>query len=161
MSIASPTSHFLTKEEFSFRRISKNEGQLSKNSTPLQVLESCGMFEITGTAAFDFPNFPEANKSFHLINFKLTEEFAALKGLFNGFINLGQPLGVLMVFEKDRKIYSLKYYKADEEVVNVYLNRVFRFVSEEIRFKRILRKILENQKAFAKEEGLLKAELFS
>ena len=66
-----------------------------------------------------------------------------------------------MVFEKERKIYSLKYYKSDEEVVNVYLNRVFRFVSEEIRFKRILRKMLENQKAFAKEEGLLKAELFS
>lgn len=132
-----------------------------KGSTgPLEILESSGMLEVVGTSSFDFPNFIGAKKSFHLINFRLIEDFEGLKGLFNGLISLGQPKGVLVDFEKDRMLYSIKYYRSDENTVNAYLNRIFGFLTEEIRFKRILRKLIENQEAFAKEEALLKGELF-
>lgn len=160
MSFVSTSAKLQINEVYSFQKISKKEDQMKGSTGPLEVLESCGMLEVVGTSSFDFPNFIGANKSFHLINFKLIEEFKELKGLFNGLISLGKPMGVLIDFEKDRMLYSLKYYRSDENTVNAYLNRIFGFLSEEIRFKRILRKLLENQEAFSKEEALLKAELF-
>lgn len=160
MSPVSTSAKLQINEGYSFRKISKKEVHFEGIKAPLEVLESCGMLEVIATSSFDFPNFIGANKCFHLINFRLIEEFTGLKGLFNGLISLGQPTGVLIDFEKDRMLYSLKYYRSDEKVVNAYLTKVFDFLSEEIRFKRILRKSIENQEAFAKEEALLKAELF-
>ncbi|MFD2200742.1 hypothetical protein [Shivajiella indica] len=161
MSLPAAISRFQSNEEFSFWKVSKKDSLTGNIIDPVQILESCGMVELVGTASFDFPNFPEANKSFNLINFKLTNGFTELKGLLNGLISIGKPIGVMAEFEKERGIYSLKYYKADEPTVNAYLKKIFRIVSEEIRFKLILRKLIENQKAFAKEEQLLKAELFA
>lgn len=119
------------------------------------------MVNVLETASFDFPNFPEAKKSFQVIYFELSEEFQAIKGLFNGLISLGHKDAVILEFEKDLSRYSLKYYVADEENVNRYLHKIFNFVSDEIRFKRILKQSIENQKAFAKEEQLLIKELFA
>ena len=127
----------------------------------MEIMESCEMVNVIETASFDFPNFPEAKKSFQVIYFELSEEFHAIKGLFNGIINLGHKDAVILYFEKELSRYSLKYYVADEEGVNSYLTKIFRFLSEEIRFKQILKQSIENQKAFAREEQLLKMELFA
>jgi hypothetical protein len=148
-------------EVFAFQKISKKEVKGTPYLSPLQILESCEMVEVMEAAFFDFPNFPEARKKFHVIYFQLAPHYSSLKGLFNGLISIGQPKGVLLEFEKEKLTYSLKFYESNKVNVNDYLNKIFRIVSEEIRFKRILKKIIQNQEAFAKEEHLLKAELFA
>ncbi|WP_373522906.1 hypothetical protein [Aquiflexum sp.] len=148
-------------EIFAFQKITKKEGAYTKDLNPLEIIESCEMVNVLETASFDFPNFPEAKKSFHVIYFELSEEFQAVKGLFNGLISLGHKDAVILDFEKDLSRYSLKFYVSQEAEVNNYLNKIFRFVSDEIRFKKILKKSIANQKAFAKEEQLLRKELFA
>lgn len=81
--------------------------------------------------------------------------------MVNGLISIGQPDGVILEFEKENAIYSLKFYDANVLKVSNYLHKIFRMVSEEIRFKSILKKIIQNQQVFEKEEQLLKAELFA
>jgi hypothetical protein len=157
-SIASP-NHF--NEVFAFQKILKKEVNGTPSLSPLQILESCEMVEVMETAFFDFPNFPEAKKKFHVIYFQLAPQYSFLKGLFNGLISIGQPKGVLLEIEKEKETYSLKFYESEKLNVNNYLNKIFRIVLEEIRFKRILKKIIQNQEIFAKEEQLLKSELFA
>lgn len=161
MSTQSLSPLSLANDSFAFQKITKKEGISTQGLNPLEVLASCEMVNVLETASFDFPNFPEAKKSFQVIYFELSEEFQTIKGLFNGLISFGQGDGVILDFEKDLSRYSLKYYVSDQEAVNSYLTKIFRFVSEEIRFKKILAKSIANQKAFAKEEQLLKMELFA
>lgn len=161
MNSHSLSTQIAANDSFAFQKITKKEGAYIKGSNPLKIMESCEMVNVLETASFDFPNFPEAKKSFQVIYFELSEEFHAIRGLFNGLINLGHKDAVILEFEKDLSRYSLKYYVADEENVNSYLHKIFNFVSDEIRFKRILKQSIENQKVFAKEEQLLIKELFA
>lgn len=161
MSTQSLSAQIPAIDAFAFQKITKKEGVSTQGLNPLEIMASCDMVNVLETASFDFPNFPEAKKSFQVIYFELSEEFQSIKGLFNGLISFGQPDGVILDFEKDLSRYSLKYYVSGQEAVNSYLTKIFRFVSEEIRFKKILSKSIANQKAFAKEEQLLKMELFA
>lgn len=161
MSTNSLSTFSSANDSFAFQKITKKEGANTKGLSPLEIMISCEMVNVLETASFDFPNFPEAKKSFQVIYFELSEEFQAVKGLFNGLISLGHKDAVILDFEKDLSRYSLKFYVSQEAEVTNYLNKIFRFVSDEIRFKKILKKSIENQKAFAKEEQLLKMELFA
>jgi hypothetical protein len=148
-------------EPFAFQKITKRAGIDTLVLNPLEIMESCEIVNVLETAFFDFPNFPEAKKKFHVIYFQLAPQYSSLKGLFNGLISIGQPNGVLLEIEKEKLTYSLKYYESDQEKINEYLNKIFRIVLEEIRFKSILKKIIQNQVVFAKEEQLLRSELFA
>lgn len=161
MSSQSLSTQFAANESFAFQKITKKQGINVTALNPLAILKSCEMVKVIETASFDFPNFPEAKKSFQVIYFELSEEFHVIKGLFNGIINLGHKDAVILDYEKELSRYSLKFYVSEEEGVKKYLTKIFRFISDEIRFKQILKRSIANQKAFAKEEQLLKMELFS
>lgn len=161
MSSQSLSTSFAANESFAFQKITKKQGVNVTGLNPLEIIESCEMVNVIETASFDFPNFPEANKSFQVIYFELSEEFHKIRGLFNGLINLGHKDAVILDFEKELSRYSLKFYVSEEEGVKNYLTKIFRFISEEIRFKQILKKSIANQRAFAKEEQFLKMELFA
>ena len=161
MSSQSLSAHIPANDSFAFQKISKKTGTNISGLNPLEIMRSCEMVNVLEIASFDFPNYPEAKKSFQVIYFELSEEYQSIKGLFNGLISFGQSEGVILEFEKDLSRYSLKYYVSNQEAVSNYMTKIFRFVSDEIRFKRILKKTIENQKAFAKEEQLLKMELFA
>jgi hypothetical protein len=161
MGSQSPFKQIAASESFAFRQITKKVGDKASGLNPLEIMESCEMVHVVETASFDFPNYPEAKKSFHAIYFKLSPDFVIQRGLFNGLISIGKPEGVLLEFQKELGTYTLKYYQADETMATHYISKIFRLVSEEIRFKRILKRSIEKQKAFVKEEQLLRMELFA
>ncbi len=161
MSSQSLATQFPANESFAFQKITKKQGFNATGLNPLEIMESCEMVHVIETASFDFPNYPEARKSFHVIYFSLSPNFVIQRGLFNGLISIGKPAGVLLEFQKELGTYTLKYYQANETLAKLYISKIFRLVSEEIRFKNILKRSIANQKAFAKEEQLLKMELFS
>jgi hypothetical protein len=125
------------------------------------MIMACDMVDLTGQGSFDFPNFPETNKSFQVLYFKLSSEFESLKGLFNGLISIGQPNGVILEFQKELNTYSLKFYTANETFVSCYFSKITKLISEEVRFKKILKKVIENQKSFEAEGKLLRNEIFA
>lgn len=161
MSSQSLSTQFSANESFAFQKITKKQEINATGLNPLAIMKSCEMVHVIETASFDFPNFPEAKKSFQVIYFELSEEFYAIRGLFNGLINLGHKDAVILDFEKELSRYSLKFYISEEEGVKNYLTKIFRLVSEEIRFRQVLKRSIANQKAFAKAEQFLKMELFA
>jgi hypothetical protein len=112
-------NHLLSKKS------PKSKGSMLTGLNPLEIMESCEMVNVIETASFDFPNFPEAKKSFQVIYFELSEEFHKIRGLFNGLINLGHKDAVILDFEKELSRYSLKFYVSEEEGVKNYLTKIF------------------------------------
>jgi hypothetical protein len=149
------------QESFSFQTVSKRSEILSNPVNVAEMIMACEMVELTGQGSFNFPNFPEANKNFQVLYFKLTSDFENLKGLFNGLISIGQPQGVIVEFQKELNTYSLKFYSSNESAAAGYFSKITKVISEEIRFKMILKKIIENQKAFEAEGQLLRNEIFA
>lgn len=149
------------QESFTFQSVSKRSVILAPSVSVIEMITDCDMVELTGQGSFDFPNFPEANKSFQVVYFKLGADFESLKGLFNGLISIGQPQGVILEFQKDLNTYTLKFYSSNEPAVAGYFSKITRVISEEIRFKKILKKIIENQKSFEAEGQLLRNEIFA
>ncbi|SNS51161.1 hypothetical protein SAMN06295967_11183 [Belliella buryatensis] len=143
------------------------EFQIQKSSTAQKVnqlaseqMEMCEFFEIQEVAGFDFPNFPEARKSFRVVYFKLTKQYEGLKGLLRGLISLGNTAGAILEYSAERQLFSLKYYKASESEVSAYMNYLEKQLDQELKFKAVLSKLVENKRKFDVEQSLLKQELF-
>lgn len=149
------------QESFTFQSVSKRSEILAPSVSVTEMIMACDMVELTGQGSFNFPNYPEANKNFQVLYFKLTSDFESLKGLFNGLISIGQPNGVILEFQKELNTYTLKFYSSNEPVVSGYFSKITKVISEEIRFKKILKKIIENQKSFEAEGQLLRNEIFA
>lgn len=148
-------------EVFSFQKVSKTEGSQTSTTTVLELMQGNEMLEVTGHANFDFPNFPEAKKQFNVVYFKLSNDFDALKGLFLGLTSIGQPAGVILEQQKELGTFSLKFYTANQQKAAAYITKITKLLSEEIRFKAILKRLIANQQAFAAGEQLLQKELFA
>lgn len=127
----------------------------------MQLLSESDIFELKGQGAFDFPNFPETNKKFRVVYLELSGGFKELKPILNGFLALGQPQGIIIDFTKDQNQYSFKYYLEDEEKAIDFTNRISVFLKEEVRFKKVLKKVIANQKAFESAQHFLTKKLMS
>lgn len=149
------------QESFTFQSVSKRSEILAPSVSVTEMIIACDMVELIGMGSFDFPNYPGANKSFQVLYFRLASDFESLKGLFNGLISIGQPNGVILEFQKELNTYTLKFYSSNEPVVSGYFSKITKVISEEIRFKKILKKIIENQKSFEAEGQLLRNEIFA
>jgi hypothetical protein len=155
------TQQAQVQESFTFQSVSKKSEIITPSVSVTEIIMACEIVELTGKGFFDFPNYPGANKSFQVMYFKLALDFESMQGLFNGLISIGQPNGVILEYQKDLNTYSLKFYTANESAVGQYFAKITRVISEEVRFKKILRKTIENQKSFEAEGQLLRNELFS
>jgi hypothetical protein len=148
-------------EVFSFQKVSKTEGNQTTTIHVLELMQCHEMLEVTNHAKFNFPNFPEAKKEFNVVYFTLNKNLEALKGLFLGLTSIGQPAGVILEQQKELGTFSLKFYSMHEQNAAAYITKITKLLSEEIRFKAILKSIIANQQAFAAEEQLLRNELFA
>ncbi|MDO9554732.1 hypothetical protein [Rhodonellum sp.] len=145
---------------FAFQKVSKTQTTVENPLSVMDLMVACGIVQVTETASFDFPNFPEAKKSFQVIYFELSSDYATHTSLFGGLVSLGKPNGVILQQNRELGNFTLKFYASNSETVKSYLQKIFGIVEEEIRFKSILKKIIQNQQRFENEEQLLKKELF-
>lgn len=145
---------------FTFQNIIKRSDSKSDLSV-IEVIEMCQMLDVLESVSFNFPNFPEANKTFHAIYFTINPSFSSLKGLFKGMASLGKPLGVILEYISELNQFTLKYYESDKSIAKSYINKFIENIEDEIRFKSILNTIIENQRKIKAEESLLLQKLFA
>lgn len=154
-------NHSNTLQYFAFKEVSRNPESDTEALTVAELLDSSKFVLVSETNSFSFPNFPEAKKSFQVYYLDLHPNFSAFTGLFKGLIYSGKPEGVILEHNRELGNYTLKYYDSKGETVKNYLQKIFGVLDEEIRFKAILRKVIQNQKRINMEEQLLRQELFS
>jgi hypothetical protein len=160
-SIPTATTSTGKSEVYAFQNVSKNTFAPPPNLTAVELISQCEMLMVSHKSSFAFPNYPEAKKQFNVIYFSLTAEFEDLKGLFFGLTSIGQPAGIILEHQKELGTFSLKFYSNQSHEAAGYIDRIIKLVKEEIRFKKILKRILFNQREFESGEQLLRKELFS
>jgi hypothetical protein len=146
---------------FTFKKISRKSETELNNLSVLEILNQSNIVNVIETGSFDFPNFPEAKKSFQVLYFELDSAFLSKTPLFKSIVSLGKPEGVILEINKDLGNYTLKYYATNADIVKSYLQKIFGIFEDELSFKTILRRVLENQARNKMEEQLLQKELFS
>lgn len=159
------------KSNFAFLpEYSENAVQLKKFTNPIveevstvsleNWYEQIEMFEIMEVCTFDFPNFPETDKVFKLVYFKLNTVDIIQKRLFNGLIRLGQPEGVILEYHKEIDTYTLKFYAHQELSASHYVNNLQEEMEKDLRFRRVLAAVITQQESFENSQRLLVKELF-
>ncbi|MCH7400579.1 hypothetical protein ACFOUP_11460 [Belliella kenyensis] len=146
---------------FAFQNISRARRSESTAVSVIGMLEMCGMLDVVESSSFDFPNFPEAKKQFHVVYFTINESFSSLRGLFRGLTSLGKPGEVILENDASKGLFTLKYYQSNERKVKSYLATLIETVENELRFKQILNQIIENQRKIKAEQSLLLQKLFA
>lgn len=149
----------LTANTFSFQSVLRNNVAEQAPINVYEWLKVQDSVQVEGDGAFDFGNFPGANKSFQAIYFTLKGDLAEQYAFFRGIVLAGQPKEVYLENIHETRSFTLKFYKNNEEIAKQYLEKIFKIVREEIRFKQVLRKVLINQEKHRLEEKLLLNEL--
>ncbi|KEO72503.1 hypothetical protein [Anditalea andensis] len=149
------------QDNFAFQSISKNSDLSIGSLSVLEIMDSCEFIDLRTTKTFDFVGHPEAGKQYTVIGFSLSGKAAALKGLFNGIISLGNPKEVGLTYQADLDTYVFKYYQKDQHIAIGYLQKIIKMIESEIRFKAVLKKVIENIKAFDFSQQFLRNEIFN
>ncbi|AGA78716.1 hypothetical protein Echvi_2469 [Echinicola vietnamensis DSM 17526] len=144
---------------FSFQSVIRNKTTDQKSLSAYEWLSENEFVQLEGQGTFGFHNFEAANKQFQAIYFTLKGDLAAHYAFFRGIVLAGQPKEVYLENIHENRSFTLKFYKKNEAVAKEYLEKIFRIVNDEIRFKQVLRKVLINQEKHRLEEKLLFNEL--
>ncbi|PSL07231.1 hypothetical protein [Cecembia rubra] len=123
--------------------------------------EQVELFDIIEVCSFDFPNFPESEKIFKVVYFKLNHSEIRMKQLFNGLIRLGQPQGVILEYHKEIDTYTLKFYVHEELDAFSYVSGLQRELEKDLRFRRVLAAVISQEELFENSQRLLMKELFN
>ncbi|QDH79677.1 hypothetical protein FKX85_11775 [Echinicola soli] len=144
---------------FSFQSVSRNKDKDLTSLSAYDWLAHNEFVQLEGQGSFGFHNYADANKKFQAIYFTLKGDIAAHYAFFRGIVLAGQPKEIYLENIHENRSFTLKFYKKNEAVAKQYLEKIFRIVNEEIRFKQVLRKVLINQEKHRLEEKLLLNEL--
>ncbi len=157
---ATSTSTSKSAQTFAFQHISKKSIESAECLSVYDLINEGDMMQVIGYGSFDFPNYQETQKVFHVIYFRFQSDFVDLSGLFKGLIRLGAPKGIIIETQTDRNRFAFKYYSHDEERAKNHFAKITSLLYQEVRFKSILKKVLENKRNFEASQQLLNNELF-
>lgn len=90
---------------------------------------------------------------------KLEKGFDSLFPLFKGMVSLGKPSGLEISYSNEEKSIFFSFDSKKEVEVGKFISNVLSLLRKEVRFKKILKEIIENRKRFKAEQSLLQSSL--
>lgn len=148
--ISALTNVLSPRQTFSFQTVSTNE----KSNPKSRVLENWINLD-EHISVEKQSTFTQANKTYREICFNLSGQAAAYYPLFRSIIaSLPSYLHSLQANRK-AKCFVLKFDVGMENEISAYLSKAIDLIKAEIRFKQVLRKLIDNQERFNREERLL------
>ncbi|HLU89406.1 MAG TPA: hypothetical protein VKZ51_06190 [Cyclobacteriaceae bacterium] len=144
----------LKEEHFNFTQVSRNEKAEIKPVSLLEWLQDNPMLDLL-TVTED----SDSGGIFQELSFRLAGKASAQYPLLKGMFSSGRPKQLALQADDASKIIFLRFDKADETGAYQYISRVLSIIDEEVRFRQVLRKVIENQQRFVLEEKLLLNEL--
>lgn len=144
----------LKEEHFNFTQVSRNEKAEIKPVSLLEWLHDNPMLDLL-TVTED----SDSGRIFQELSFRLAGKASAQYPLLKGMFSSGRPKQLALQADDASKIIFLRFDKAEERGAYQYISRVLSIIDEEVRFRQVLRKVIENQQRFVLEEKLLLNEL--
>lgn len=85
--------------------------------------------------------------------------FEELLPLFRGLSLLGRPASLSLIYDFDRSQAFFSFLQSDKLEVVRFFNEVIHLLKKEVTFKKILSKVIENNRKFQSEQSLLRSAL--
>jgi hypothetical protein len=100
---------------------------------------------------------PATNKMQGMCRFE--KGFEKLLPLFRGLISLGKPASLSLVYDYSRSQVHFTFAGEESKAVEKFFGKVIRLLENEVRFKPILEKVIENNRRHQAEQALLQKSL--
>ena len=92
---------------------------------------------------------------------KLEKGFDSLFPLFKGMVSLGKPNGLDISYSNEEKSIFFSFDSTKEVEVGKFISNVLSLLRKEVRFKKVLKEIIENRQRFRAEQSLLHSSLLA
>ncbi|MFL0683564.1 MAG: hypothetical protein ACK4SF_13865 [Algoriphagus aquaeductus] len=100
---------------------------------------------------------PIANKMQGMCRFE--NGFEKLLPLFRGLILLGKPSSLSLIYDFTRAQVFFTYAHTEAQEVDKFFGKVIDMLKNEVRFKQILEKVIQNNRKYQAEQALLQTAL--
>lgn len=110
------------------------------------------------SSSFDFPNFPEKNEVFQVFYSKVNDK--EISKLFRTVLALGGFTSRLIEYQKEKDLFVFRLYQSQEPELLAKLEWLQAYIEKELRFKKVMSRLIANEKKYQAEERLLRRELF-
>lgn len=85
--------------------------------------------------------------------------FEKLLPLFRGLILLGKPSSLSLIYDFTRAQVFFTYAHTEAQEVDKFFGKVIDMLKNEVRFKQILEKVIQNNRKYQAEQALLQTAL--
>lgn len=100
---------------------------------------------------------PVANQMQGMCRFE--RGFEQLLPLFRGLNLLGKPKSLSIIYDFDRAQAFFTFSQTEKHAVVRFFNQIMELLKKEVKFKEVLKKVIENNKRFQAEQALLQSAL--
>ena len=100
---------------------------------------------------------PVANKMQGMCRFE--KGFEKLLPLFRGLVVLGKPSTLNFIYDFNQAQIFFTFSQNEKKAVERFFSRIIDLLKSEVRFKKVLEKILENNRHYQAEQALLQSSL--
>ena len=92
---------------------------------------------------------------------RLENGFDSLFPLFRGLIRLGKPKSLHLTFSNEERSIFYSFKEEDQTEVEQFFARVLALLQKEVKFKKVLKEIIDNRLRFKTEQSLLQTALLA
>ncbi|MBN3581779.1 hypothetical protein JYB64_05225 [Algoriphagus aestuarii] len=92
---------------------------------------------------------------------RMDQGFDSLFPLFKGLIRLGKPKSLTLTYSNEEKSIFYSFREEDQLEVEQFFARVLALLQKEVKFKKVLKEIIENRLRFKSEQSLLQTALLA
>ncbi|MEN2283721.1 hypothetical protein AAGF08_16375 [Algoriphagus sp. SE2] len=92
---------------------------------------------------------------------RLEKSFDSLFPLFRGLTSLGKPQSLTLTFSRESKSIFYTFSSDALPEVEYFFGRVLTLLQKEVKFKQVLKEVIENRNRFKSEQSLLRTALLA
>lgn len=96
-----------------------------------------------------------------ILHFSLPQKYKSQFALLRGMFAFRRPGGIHVNANPDDRSFTAEFQSKDESAAIAYFDFVFQWLAREVRFKTVLREIIDFQEKVNKEQALLVSSLKS
>lgn len=130
---------------------------LTSNSLTVTTSPKLAQFKVGKQEILKIFSQPVANQMQGMCRFE--KGFEQLLPLFRGLMLLGKPGSLSVIYDFDRAQAFFTFSQEEKRETQLFFNQILELLKKEVKFKEILRQVMENKKRFQAEQALLNSAL--
>jgi hypothetical protein len=135
----------------------KSDSETQANAWILSTSSDLAYFKVGNQEILKIFSQPVANRMQGMCRFE--KGFEALMPLLRGLTLMGRPSSLSFIYDIDQSQAFFTFSQSEAGKVQHFFNQIIGLLKKEVKFKEILKKVIENNNRFRSEQALLNAAL--